>query len=158
MNSQLLQNRAILFLSRLILGGLFIYASYDKALNPLAFAQIIHHYRFVPPWLVNLSAVALPWIELLAGALLIVGLKVRPSNLVLGGLLVFYIYLLSVTAARGININCGCFSTSSTVKSILIADIIRDVAFLLLSIHIFIFYGARARRRKRPEPRRNPIR
>jgi uncharacterized membrane protein YphA (DoxX/SURF4 family) len=137
---QFLSDRRVIFLSRLLLGGLFIYASFDKALNPLAFAQNIHNYRVTPPSLINFAAVILPWIELLAGLLIIAGFKVRGANLVLGGLLVFYIVLLSVTAARGININCGCFSTSDTVRSNLLVVIARDVVFLLLSLHLFFFY------------------
>jgi len=128
-----------------VLGAIFIYACYDKVLNPLSFAQIIHNYRVMPPTLINLPAIILPWIELLAGILIIVGFKVRGANLVLGGLLIFYIVLLSITATRGININCGCFSTSPTVRSNLIIDIIRDVIFLLFSLHILLFYKSSRR-------------
>jgi uncharacterized membrane protein YphA (DoxX/SURF4 family) len=137
---QILRNNKLLFLSRLILGAIFIYASLDKALNPLAFAQIIHHYRIAPPSLINLAAVTFPWIELLAGVLIIIGIWVRGANLVLGGFLIFYIVLLSITAARGININCGCFSTSPAVRTNLIVDIIRDIIFLVFSLHILLFY------------------
>ncbi|OGC89561.1 MAG: hypothetical protein A2W25_14450 [candidate division Zixibacteria bacterium RBG_16_53_22] len=135
-----LSDRRLLLVSRLVLGIVFIYASYDKALNPLAFAQIIHNYRIMPPSLINISAIILPWIELLAGVLIIVGLRVRGANLILGGLLVFYIALLSVTAIRGININCGCFSTSASVRTNLVVDTIRDVVFLIFALHILLFY------------------
>jgi uncharacterized membrane protein YphA (DoxX/SURF4 family) len=142
-----LSDRRLLFISRLALGIIFIYASYDKALNPLAFAQIIHNYRITPPSLINISAITLPWIELLAGMLIIIGFRVKGANLILGGLLVFYIILLSVTAARGININCGCFSTSASVRSNLVAVIIRDVVFLPFALHILLFYRPARRRR-----------
>jgi uncharacterized membrane protein YphA (DoxX/SURF4 family) len=119
---------------------IFIYASYDKAANPLAFAQIIHNYRITPPSLINIAAVTLPWIELLSGMLIIVGFKVRGANLILGSLLVFYTLVLSIAAIRGININCGCFSTSPVVRSNLVADIFRDLFFMLFSIHILLFH------------------
>jgi uncharacterized membrane protein YphA (DoxX/SURF4 family) len=141
-----LNDKKILFISRLILGAVFIYASIDKALHPLAFAQIIHNYRIMPPNLINFAAVILPWIELLAGALIIIGFKIRGSNLIIGGLLVIYIVLLSITAARGINVNCGCFSTAATVRSNLIAVTIRDAILLIFSFHILLFYRSRQQR------------
>ena len=143
MAKSLLRNRGLIFLSRLILGGLFIYASIDKALNPLEFAQIIHNYRITPPSLINFAAIILPWIELLTGALLILGVKVRGANIVIGGLLVFYIALLATTAARGINVACGCFSTSTAAKSNLTIRIIEDIAMLLPSMHVFFFHKAK---------------
>ncbi len=133
----------IVFISRLILGGLFIFASYDKIFNPVPFAQIIHNYRLVGPSLINIPAVILPWIEFLAGALLIIGYRVRGSDLVIGGMLIMYIGMLAITASRGINISCGCFSTAAAVKSDLILRIIEDVGMLLVSLHILLFYKAR---------------
>jgi uncharacterized membrane protein YphA (DoxX/SURF4 family) len=144
---QILKDSRLIFVSRLIIGGLFIYASVDKALHPLGFAQVIHNYRLFPPSLINIAAILLPWVEVLAGVLIIIGYKVRGSNLILGGLLVIYIMMLSITAYRGININCGCFSTSATVKSNLIADILRDVVFLIFSLHIMAYYKSSHRHR-----------
>jgi len=136
----MLKNKWLLLASRLVLGGLFIYASLDKVLNPLAFAQIIHNYRITPPSVINIAAVLLPWIELLAGLLLVIGMKVRGSNLTLGLLLLFYVVLLTVTASRGINVACGCFTTSMAVKSNLAIRIVEDLVMLLMSLHLFFFY------------------
>lgn len=140
-----LRNPNVLFISRLILGAIFIYASFDKALHPDAFAKVIWHYRVTPPGLINIAAVIIPWIELLAGVLLILGIKVRGANLVISCLLVIYIFLLTVTAIRGINIACGCFTTSTAAKSNLIVRAIEDVGMLILGIHIFSFYKAKGR-------------
>lgn len=140
-----LRNPNVLFISRLILGGIFIYASFDKVLHPEAFARVIWHYRITAPGLINIAAVSLPWIELLAGALLILGVKVRGANLIINGLLVFYILLFTVTAIRGINVACGCFTTSAAAKSNLILRTIEDIGMLILGIHIFFYYKAKGR-------------
>jgi uncharacterized membrane protein YphA (DoxX/SURF4 family) len=137
---ELLNRSPLILLSRIALGGLFIYASLDKIVHPLAFAQVIHHYRLAPPEMINLIAVGLPWIELIAGLLLIVGYRARGANVLIGAMLVFFILVLSITAARGINVSCGCFSTSTAVKSNLILRIIEDIGMLLLTLHIFFFY------------------
>jgi putative oxidoreductase len=143
-----LRSSPILFFSRLILGALFIYASYDKILNPLAFAQIIHNYRLLPPSLINLPAMVIPWIEFLAGLFLIIGFRARGADLIIACMLVVYIAMLTEALTRGININCGCFSTASGVKSNLATRIVEDAAMFLLSLQILLFYKTRLRRRR----------
>jgi uncharacterized membrane protein YphA (DoxX/SURF4 family) len=135
-----LNRSPLLLLSRIVLGGIFIYASLDKIMHPLAFAQVIHHYRLSPPELINLIAVVMPWLELTAGLFLITGYRARGANLLIMAMLIFFMVVLSITAIRGINVACGCFTTSTTVKSNLIIRIIEDVGMLLLSLHIFFFY------------------
>jgi uncharacterized membrane protein YphA (DoxX/SURF4 family) len=140
MIKEFLSNRNLLFVTRLALGGLFIYASFDKMIHPLPFAQIVHHYRLMPPYVINIWAVILPWIEAIAGICLILGYRAKGANLILGGLLAMFIAVLAITAARGINVSCGCFSTSIEVKSNLIYRIIEDVGMAILFLHILIFY------------------
>ncbi len=143
MTSSALRNPYILLIARIILAALFIWASFDKAINPMGFAKIIWNYRITPPALINIAAVILPWVELLAGLLLILGYKARGANLIITGLLIFYIALLSVTMFRGINVACGCFTTSTAAKSNLLVRIIEDVGMLILAIYIFAFYRSR---------------
>jgi len=35
-------------LSRLFRGGIFVYASYDKILRPVPFAEIVYNYQILP--------------------------------------------------------------------------------------------------------------
>ena len=58
---------------RIILGVLFIFAGATKIGNPAAFADDINNYRMLPYILVSLMAVVLPWIEIIAGLLLVFG-------------------------------------------------------------------------------------
>jgi uncharacterized membrane protein YphA (DoxX/SURF4 family) len=135
-----LGNKNLVLFTRLALGCLFIYASLDKIIHPLSFAQILHHYRMMPPNLINIWAVILPWIEAAAGILLIISYRVRGANLIIGGLLAMFVAVLAITALRGINVSCGCFSTSIEVKSNLVYRIIEDIGMIILFLHIFIFY------------------
>jgi uncharacterized membrane protein YphA (DoxX/SURF4 family) len=135
-----LSNKNLVFITRLVLGCLFIYASLDKIIHPLSFAQILHHYRMMPPWSINIWAVTLPWIEAMAGILLIIGYRARGANLIIGGLLAMFVAVLAITAFRGINVSCGCFSTSIEVKSNLVYRILEDVGMIILFLHVFFFY------------------
>ena len=139
MIKNLLQNKYLLIITRVFVGGLFIYSSVDKIIDPLAFASIIHNYRITPPGLINYIVVIIPWIEFVAGVFLVIGFKIRASALVLNLLLVFFTIVLTITALRGINVSCGCFSTSTAVKSNLVLRIIEDIGILILGLHAMIF-------------------
>ena len=66
-----LRSRPALIVSRLILGGIFIYAAMDKIAHPDQFAEIVYNYKLLPGALVNLMAIVLPWVEILAGVFLV---------------------------------------------------------------------------------------
>ena len=103
------------------LGAVFIYASWDKIAKPGEFARIVYHYQLIGPSQAlgyvpaNLLAVTLPWIELLTGALLVVGLWRREAAAVAALMLVSFIVAVSWALANGIDIaNCGCFTVGGS--------------------------------------------
>jgi uncharacterized membrane protein YphA (DoxX/SURF4 family) len=107
----LLASPRIHLLLRLVLGGFFVYASLDKIWDPSAFARIVYQWQVVGPVPSNLVAVTLPWIELLAGVLLLAGVWKRESALVIALLLVVFLVAAASVMARGIDVeNCGCVS------------------------------------------------
>ena len=129
--------------ARLVLGVIFIYASYDKILHPKAFAEIIYNYQILPDGLINITALLLPWLEMLMGVFLIVGFWMSGTVMWCNTLLVVYIGALWFNLARGLDVNCGCFSTTKG-SSISIETILWDVAFLTLSIYLFfVVFGSR---------------
>ena len=98
---------------RLGLGGFFLYASLDKIIAPAAFARIVYQWQVVGPVPANLVAVILPWVEALAGVLLIAGVWKREAAAVIAVLLVVFIVAAGSVMARGIDVeNCGCVSTA----------------------------------------------
>ena len=109
----MLQNRNVLLIFRLIVGGVFIWAGISKIADPLSFAQNVRNYQLVGPALSFLTAIFLPWVELIAGMWLIVGIYPRSSALLISCLLMFFIVLVLITMARGLDVDCGCFGTFS---------------------------------------------
>jgi uncharacterized membrane protein YphA (DoxX/SURF4 family) len=122
--------------ARLILGVIFIYASYDKILHPKAFAEIVYNYQILPDGLINVTAIFLPWLEILMGVFLIGGFWMPGTVIWCNILLVIYIGALWFNLARGLNVNCGCFSTGKG-SSIGLVTILWDAAFLALSVYLF---------------------
>jgi uncharacterized membrane protein YphA (DoxX/SURF4 family) len=127
-------------LCRLALGGIFIYASLDKIAHPAAFAGIIANYAILPDFLVTLPALALPWLELIAGLCLVAGAWTRSSALWLSLLLLLFILALGVNALRGMNMSCGCFSTSAADTENAYVLILRDLLILIPGL-IIVFFG-----------------
>ncbi len=109
----MLQNRKVLIIFRLIVGGVFIWAGISKIADPLSFAQNVRNYQLVGPALSFLTAIFLPWVELIAGVWLIVGIYPKSSALLISCLLLFFIVLVLITMARGLDVDCGCFGTFS---------------------------------------------
>ncbi|MBN2399119.1 MAG: DoxX family membrane protein [Candidatus Aminicenantes bacterium] len=135
----ILASRPLQTLARLVLGGIFIHASLDKIGHPLEFAKIIGNYRILPEFLVTLPALVLPWVELLCGLLLIAGIWARSAAWLLSSLLLTFILALAVNAWRGIDISCGCFSTSAADTESAYVLIFRDLLILIPGLLIVFF-------------------
>ncbi len=121
-------------LLRLILGGIFIVASADKIIHPAEFAAIVRDYRVLPPALTNLVALGLPWLELVLGALLLSGRWREGTLLLVNLLLVTFWTTLVVNYFRGIDVGCGCFSTSPSQDADMAWYVLRDGFFVLLGL------------------------
>jgi len=122
-------------LVRVGLGIIFIFASIDKILHPGAFAEIVNNYQILPGSLINIFALILPMLELLCGIALILGFLVRPAAAWAGIMLVMFIIAVSLALSKGINISCGCFSTSSHARMLGMNLILQDIGMLLLAVH-----------------------
>ena len=128
----------VVLISRLILGAVFIYASLDKIMNPDDFAKAIGNYHVLPFGLENLLALVLPWVELLAGLCLIIGVMVDGATVLIILMNIVFIFAISQALARGISIECGCFSVSSEGgENIGLQTIIRDIGYLLLAYVVY---------------------
>lgn len=125
--------------ARLLIGGLFVYASFHKILDPADFAQAIRNYQLAPVELTNVAAVVLPWIELIAGALLILGIQTRPSAVITTCLLAVFLVGLYRAYFIGLDISCGCFSSASSSSGHIDAlTLARDSMLFLISFVIVV--------------------
>ncbi len=106
---RMMRSEYLAFALRIYLGYFFIYASLSKILHPAQFAEAIADYRLIPYMYLNLGAVILPWIELVAGLFLIIGFKSRSSAVVIGLLLIMFDVMILINMYWGAPINCGCY-------------------------------------------------
>lgn len=123
---------------QIALGALFVIAAIPKIADPPGFAHMIYNYRIVPASLVNLMALTMPWVELLAGLALIIGVWKRAALGLIGAMLVVFIIAIGINLERGNAIDCGCFNVADAGKSHeqrihdMWLDIFRDIGMLLM--------------------------
>ena len=127
------------FILRIVVGIIFIWASYNKVLDPSGFAIIIQNYKILPAWLINPAAIILPWIEILCGLFLVTGFFVKGSLLIVNLLMLIFAAAITINIYRGIDINCGCFTLTPVVAKSMYYYLLRDLCFLCTGVGIFFF-------------------
>jgi uncharacterized membrane protein YphA (DoxX/SURF4 family) len=137
-------NHWIELAARCILGVTFVYASYNKILAPAVFAKIIYGYDLFPAVFINLIAIIVPFLELVAGLALITGFYPRSAALIVNAMLLVFITALSINLIRGHEFDCGCFSIDSDTQKTFVGPLIfRDILLLALGLHVFFYRNVR---------------
>lgn len=122
------------FAARLILGLVFLYSGFHKAVQPAEeFAVVIEAYNILSPSDSLTAARVVPWIEVFTGAFLITGFLARAAAAVGGSMLAMFMFALLSAIIRRVPLeNCGCFG-----KSIHLTPpqaIMMDAALFLMAI------------------------
>ena len=121
-------------LARLLLALVFIYAGAVKMQDVVAFAGHVAAYQILPYAVNYLVAATLPYVEFLAGIILLLNVRVRPALVVVGGMtLVFMVALVSVMF-RGLEIDCGCFDPAGGQDVTARVALLRDVGLMILVV------------------------
>jgi len=123
---------------QIALGAIFIIAALPKIADPPSFAHMIYNYRLVPSPLINISALVMPWVELLAGLALILGVWKAAARTVVAIMLAVFIVAISINLFRDNAIDCGCFNVADRGKTHeqrifdMKVDVFRDFGMLLM--------------------------
>ena len=126
-------------LSRLVLGGVLFAAGWLKIFTPAKSQMSVRAYEVLPISIANFLGIALPWLEVGFGIQLILGIAVRLSAIVGGGLMIVFIAAISQAWARGLSIDCGCFGGGGTVdpsETKYLSEILRDIGLALLALYL----------------------
>jgi uncharacterized membrane protein YphA (DoxX/SURF4 family) len=114
--SGFLGSPVLIWIARVLIGSLLIAAGLAKIGAPKEFAIQVENYNLIPIGYENLVAVTLPWIQVVCGLGLAIGVHARSAAwLALAMLLVFDIALITALA-RGLDITCGCFGTATGAR------------------------------------------
>jgi len=130
--------------ARWIIGLTFIYASLHKIISPADFAKIVYGYGLFPEVFINLIAIVIPFLELIAGLALIIGVYPRSAAMIINALLLAFVTVLAINLIRGHEFDCGCFSAGqSGYASSPEVTLVRDIIYLIFGMQIVLFEGNR---------------
>ena len=141
--------RLVMWIGRLLLGGIFVYAGYSKiflpntnlwpffilkfsiSLNLGNFATQVEAFKMLPPWGVQFVADTLPFTEIILGLLVLIGWRLRLwASLLTLIMLGFFVVVLRAYLLH-MNINCGCFATPEPIGP---RKILEDAALSVLAV------------------------
>ncbi|MBF0552396.1 MAG: DoxX family membrane protein [Deltaproteobacteria bacterium] len=124
---------------RLLVGLVFILAAWPKISQPEAFARLVYNYRLLPDGAVNLVAIILPWLELVMGLALVLGIWSRAAALIITLMMVVFIGVMSSALIRGLNVQCGCFTVQKGEGQLTWLSLLRDGGVILPAVQVAWF-------------------
>ena len=134
---RLLSSAPLVGLCRLVTGLVLLVAALSKIGEPSVFARQIAHYDVIPIGLENVIAITLPWIELVTGLALVLGVRARSGAWLATGLMVAFTLAVAQAVARRLDIECGCFGTTDATRvgtSKLLENLALTIASLIASL------------------------
>jgi uncharacterized membrane protein YphA (DoxX/SURF4 family) len=123
--------------ARLGLAAVFLVAGALKIGDLAASGRAVAAYRLLPFEAAKAVGAIQPFLEIALGLLLLAGVAVRLSAGIAAVLLVVFIAGIVSAWARGLQIDCGCFSQGGDLKAGQVPtygwEILRDFGFLILA-------------------------
>lgn len=138
--SGILYGGAILTAVRIFLGALMIFSGWFKAIDTAAFGLIIIKYDIIPAAWTPYPAAVLPFLEILIGAALMAGYKIRSASLISALMMAVFSVFIAINVIRGNIFDCGCFELTrlgiGVSEEVSITLVIRDIILAGLFIAV----------------------
>src|SRR5260370_26829408 len=130
-SSPLNLRRAIIWIGRLVLGGIFVYAGFSKLLMPnphlwpifvlrfsismnlSSFAQQVESYKMISPGASQLVAHTLPFVEIVLGLLLLIGWRLRIWATAITAIMFGFLAVLARAYSLPMALTCCFFGTTA---------------------------------------------
>ena len=153
--------RAVIWIARLILGPIFMFAGYSKAFLPnhvhmpwffvkfnvstnLAnFALQVAAFKLLPDWGVQFVAHTLPFTEIVLGLLVLIGWRLRIFGPILTAIMLGFFFVVLRAYLLHMDINCGCFATPEPID---LKKVLEDFGMAALAVAMSVFAYIEARR------------
>ena len=129
-------------LARLIVGVVNIVAALSKFPDPAGNVRQVRAFQILPESIVPTVGHALPTVELIIGAALLLGLLTRAFAILAALFFIAFIIGISAAWARGLEINCGCFGSHgvpANPQRQYAIDIARDIGLLICCAWLIVW-------------------
>ena len=141
--------RAVIWIGRLFLGAIFVYAGISKIIFPnthlwplfvlrfsisvnlSTFAQQVESYKLLSPAGVDFVAHTLPFAEIVLGLLLLIGWRLKIWASLVTLIMLGFLTVVTRAYLLHMDINCGCFATPEPLT---LKTVIRDSLFAGLAV------------------------
>ncbi len=126
---------ALVLVVRVALGAILIVAGFSKVGHAAEFAAQIAAFRLLPQGIIGPMAVELPFLEILVGIFLVLGLFARIAGWI--GVVMFAAFDGAIASAvvRGMTVSCGCFGPNDKTVTTW-AEVARDAVFVVLAVFV----------------------
>lgn len=124
----------IILVLRITLGAIFIIAAYGKLLHTDVLVSTVINYNILPIMLSKYFAYTLPWVEVIAGIMLIIGFGTRGASFAIAWLLISFIIAIGINMQKGVSMECGCFDIFGMNEKIGSSLLLRDIIFLMVAM------------------------
>jgi len=153
--------RIIIWIGRLVLGAIFVYAGFAKLLMPnthlwpffflkfsistnlTIFQQQVESYQMLSAEAARLLAHSLPFAEIVIGLMLFIGWRLRIWATLATLIMVGFLGVVTRAYLLHMDINCGCFGTPEKLTGM---TVVRDAAFSALAVLTTYFAFIEARK------------
>lgn len=167
-SSPLNLRRVVIWIGRLVLGGIFVYAGVAKiilpnmhlwpmfvlkfsiATNLSTFAQQVESYKILSAGASNFVAHTLPFTEIVLGLLLLIGWRLRIWATLVTLILLGFVGAVTRAYLLHMQIDCGCFGVPEPLTGM---TVLRDSLLALLAVLTTVFAFIEARK---PHPWSEP--
>jgi uncharacterized membrane protein YphA (DoxX/SURF4 family) len=124
---------------RLLLAGIFGWAGIAKLITPQTFSEGVAAFQIFPSATINIIAMAVPALEIVAATLLLSPWWHRQGSLICVALSTAFIALFVWAGVHGISVSCSCFGSFAGVTSAQIG-ILRGAALLASSAFLYLHH------------------
>ena len=153
--------RLVIWIGRLVVGGIFVYAGYAKIFTPnfiaspffaLKFSILtnlnnfgiqVDSYKLLPPGGVSFVAHTLPFVEIILGLLVLIGWQLRIWASMITLIMLGFLAVVTRAYLLHMDINCGCFATPEPLNGY---TVLRDSALAALCVVMTVFAFIEARK------------
>ena len=129
----------VTLVTRVVIGAALLIAGLLKIGNLRQSVAAVAAYQLpIPDWMVTAMGNALPIFEIVIGLALVAGVFTRWVAVIGTLTMIAYIIGISSAWARGLNIDCGCFTPGGALQpgqsTAYLEDILRDIVFLICGV------------------------